>query len=312
MTNLASAGIAILALLAACGPRPSEEVPLPQRGTITVNGIEFDYSMEGAGPPTCLVLGTPLAVSRALSPRLKEQLRFIFLESRLTTAEEKVGDVSSMTIDTLVDDIEQARGVLGLDRTCVLGHSISGILAVEYARRYPAQVSHVIMHGTPPFWDQRAADTLAAFWEREASAERKARLEANWVGVSRDSLNRLSPGQAQILTYITNAPKYFHDPGYDPSWILAGDYWNAAALQQLLGPAMAGYDLAKGPPIEPPVFLAIGRSDYIVPFHLWDAERSKIPNLSYHLFERSGHYPMLEEAERFDELLLAWMQGGNR
>jgi proline iminopeptidase len=301
-----------VALLAACTPKPPQQDPLPPRGTVTIHGVEYPYFVEGSGSPTCLVVGYPLAVSRALSPRLKESIRFVFLESRLTTAESVVGDVSAMTMDTLVDDIEQARVALGLDRICVLGHSIAGVLAVEYARKYPRQVTHAIMHGTPPYWNQRAADSLAAFWEREASPDRKEQLAVNWAKVPQDSLRRLSPSQAVILTYVTNAPKYFHDPRYDPSWILAGDYWNAAAMQQLLGPIMANYDLAAGPAIEPPVFLAIGRSDYIVPFHLWDTERGKIPNLSYHLFDASGHYPLLEEAARFDELLLEWIQTPDR
>ncbi|HEX9164485.1 MAG TPA: alpha/beta hydrolase [Gemmatimonadales bacterium] len=299
-------------MLAACAPAPDREPALPTRGVLTVNGMQYPYFIEGSGSPTCLVVGYPLAVSRALSSQLKERLRFVFLESRLTTSESVVGDVSAMTMDTLVDDIEQARVALGLERVCVLGHSIAGILAVEYARKYPRQVTHAIMHGTPPYWNQRAADSLAAFWEREASPGRKQQLEANWARVSQDSLGKLSPSQAVILTYITNAPKYFHDPTYDPGWILEGDYWNVEAMQRLLGPIMAEYDLATGPAIEPPVFLAIGRSDYIVPFLLWDTEGSKIPNLSYHLFDQSGHYPMLEEAARFDELLLAWIQGTSR
>jgi len=29
-----------------------------------------------------------------------------------------------------------------------------------------------------------------------------------------------------------------------------------------------------------------------------------LPNLSYNLFEKSGHYPMLEEQELFDEKLI--------
>ena len=46
-----------------------------------------------------------------------------------------------------------------------------------------------------------------------------------------------------------------------------------------------------------------------MPFNIWDGERAKIPNLSYHLFDESGHYPMLEEQELFDRLLLDWIGG---
>jgi len=300
-----------IALLLGCAGASSAFAQLPSRGTLTANNISFAYFTEGSGP-TCLVVGYPLAVSRALSPRLKRNLRFVFLESRLTTPEERVGDVSHVTMDTLVDDIEQGRQRLGLDHICVLGHSIAGVLALEYARRYPQHVSHVVMHGTPPFWDKRAADAMAAYWKGEASAERQKRLASSWARIAPDSLQKLPSSSADILTYTTNAAKYFHDPAYDPVWLLEGDYWNRQAGQRLLGPIMASYDLGQGATIEPPVFLAIGRSDFIVPFHLWDDEQRKIPKLSYNLFARSGHYPMLEERERFDELLLQWLQRTSR
>ena len=222
-----------------------------------------------------------------------------------------MGDVSGMTMDTLVEDIEQARQALGLDRVCVLGHSISGILALEYARKYPEHVTHVIMHGTPPFVDQRTGPAVAEFWEANASSDRRQALEANWAEVSQDSLSGLPPGDAAILEYITNAPRYFHDPSYNAAWLLEGAYWNRAAWDQLFNVIMANYDLSHGRTVETPVFLAIGRSDFAVPFHLWDSEREKIPNLSYHLFDRSGHYPMLEEQELFDQLLLEWLQSNS-
>jgi proline iminopeptidase len=71
---------------------------------------------------------------------------------------------------------------------------------------------------------------------------------------------------------------------------------------------MVDYDIAKGQSVDTPVFLAIGRDDYQVPYSLWDNERTKLPRLSYNLFEKSGHYPMLEEQELFDKKLLEWIR----
>jgi proline iminopeptidase len=275
---------------------------------VVADGIEFEYFIEGTGK-TCMVVGDALTPSRSLSPRLKENLRFVFLYSRMTTPEEKVGNLSGVTMETLVDDIEAARKALDLGPVCLLGHSISGILALEYARKYPQQTTHVIMNGTPPFVDERTGPAVEAYWDQKASRDRKDALAANWDRISEDSLSRLPPGDAGILEYITNAPRYFHDPTYDPAWIFEGAYWNNPAWNHLFDSIMAAYDLAAGDPVEAPVFLAIGRDDFAVPFHLWDNEKDKLSNLSYHLFEQSGHYPMLEERELFDELLLDWIRG---
>jgi proline iminopeptidase len=69
-----------------------------------------------------------------------------------------------------------------------------------------------------------------------------------------------------------------------------------------------GYSVSDGNEINAPVFLALGRYDYAVPYTLWDEVREHIPNLEYHLFERSGHYPMLEEGTLFDEKLIEWIK----
>jgi len=71
---------------------------------------------------------------------------------------------------------------------------------------------------------------------------------------------------------------------------------------------MADYDPMPGfPEITAPVFPANGRYDYWVPPKLWEAEKDKLPNLTYHLFEKSGHWPMWEEQELFDSMLIDWL-----
>lgn len=299
-----------LPVLGSCGPPPPSP-STPMRGTVTANGIDFDYVVEGEGP-TCMVVGDATPVERAISDRLRGRLRLAFLGSRMSTSEDRVGDVSGVTMDTLVEDVEAMRRALDLGTVCVLGHSISGIIALEYARTYPDNVTGVIMHSTPPFYNETLSAAVSAFWDTAASAERKALRQRDREALPEDSLRTLPPGEAMKLRYVTSAPVYFHDPGYDPAWILEGVTWNVPAWDRLFGSIMPSYDLAVGPPIRVPVFLALGRDDFAVPVGLWDAERHKIPDLSLHVFERSGHYPMLEEPEAFDAALLGWMDGRPR
>jgi proline iminopeptidase len=276
-------------------------------GVVTANGIEFNYFIEGTGIP-CMVVGDALTPSRALSRRLRDHFQFFFVNSRMTTPEEKVGNVANLTMDTLVDDIEAARHARGLGKVCMLGHSIAGILALEYARKHPQNTSHVIMHGTPPYVNEQFRTTVGEFWKTNASEERKRILSSNWASLPEDTLSKMSPSAAAIFEYVTNAPRYFHDPTYDPAWLLEGAYWNVKAWNHLFTVIMVDYDIAKGQSVDTPVFLAIGRDDYQVPYSLWDNERTKLPRLSYNLFEKSGHYPMLEEQELFDKKLLEWIR----
>jgi pimeloyl-ACP methyl ester carboxylesterase len=52
---------------------------------------------------------------------------------------------------------------------------------------------------------------------------------------------------------------------------------------------------------------ALGRYDYNIPYREWDSARKTIPHLTSHIFERSGHFPMLEEGNLFDERVIRWL-----
>ncbi len=52
-------------------------------------------------------------------------------------------------MNTLVNDVEGLRIALGVTQIAVVGHSFGGVLAPEYAVRYPDRVSHLILVSTP-------------------------------------------------------------------------------------------------------------------------------------------------------------------
>ena len=56
-----------------------------------------------------------------------------------------------------------------------------------------------------------------------------------------------------------------------------------------------------------PIFIALGRHDYVVPHVLWDGVGEKLPHATVQIFERSGHQPFFEEPDRFAVALTDWM-----
>ena len=152
----------------------------------------------------------------------------------------------------------------------------------------------------------RASDE---FWELDASDERKMILKKNWENINEEAMKNLSPSEAFIKTYVTNGPKYWHDPTYDCSWIWEGVEVNMDVINHLFSAIFNEYDITESfPRIKSPVFLALGRYDYVVPYTLWDDVKEDFPNLSYNLFEKSSHTPQLEEQEIFDKKLIDWIK----
>jgi proline iminopeptidase len=277
---------------------------LGKESTIILNdGTRLTYFIEGEGYP-CIVVTEGELLSEALSDEMKKHFKFIFINARMNVTDP--GDLNKITFDVLADDIEQVRKALNLGKVMVFGHSVSGLIALEYARKYPQFTSHVIMNGTPPYSDDRLAPICKTYWETSASAERKEMWIKNWNGVSRDSLDRLGTSEAGKLLYILDGPQCFYDYNFRATSLLKDVYWNMSVWNQIFKKLMINYEVSSGRSIDAPVFLSLGRFDYFVPSMAWDDQKGKIPNLTCYIFEKSGHYSFFEEEELFRNNLVAW------
>jgi proline iminopeptidase len=112
---------------------------------------------------------------------------------------------------------------------------------------------------------------------------------------------------------VRNGPKYFFDPTYDFYWAWAGKQLSGELITYFLNTILGDYDprprLAKN---TVPMLLILGRYDYNIPYREWDSARKSTPHLTSHVFQRSGHFPMIEEAGRFDDILIRWLSASQR
>jgi proline iminopeptidase len=300
-------------LIGGCGKKEEQPIAVETQaeessGTITVEGAKLNYVIEGSGIP-CIVVGSSIYYPRTFSQELRKHFKFIFMDLRHFTPSDESYEIDKITLDTYADDIEQARKTLGLDRICIMGHSMHSLMAFEYACKYPENTSHVIMIGIFPVGFAEGAKASSEFWKADASDERKIILKKNWEEVTDEAMKKLSPGEVLIKTYVTNSPMYWYDPTYDCSWIWEGVEANTDVFNHIANNVLSEYNITESlPRLKAPVFLALGRYDYVVPYTLWDGVKENFPNLSYHLFEKSGHTPQLEEQEQFDQKLIDWIK----
>jgi proline iminopeptidase len=269
---------------------------------VSVRGAELFYSMRGTGP-ACLVLsgiGTE-PYERQTPPQLSDRLRLVYVDLR--GSGRSTGEPTDLTFDVLAADLEAIRVDLGLERVCVLGHSMLGVLAIEYARRCPGSVSNVVAVGTPPTGDMaRVSARAAAFFEEDASEDRKQ--------VLRDNLARLPPGAPLMQTLLAQTPMRFFDARFDATPLFADAISRPHLLMHVMETLAPSWDVRVGSgSLRVPIFIAVGRYDYVVPPVLWDGIVPKLPTAALRIFEESGHQPFFEEPERFADALTHWMAG---
>mgnify|MGYP001055047935 CR=1 FL=1 len=277
---------------------------------VLVNGTEIHCAIAGSGHP-CLVpslAGTPI-YERTFVPALAGNLRLIFAELRGNRT--VVGDVTALTLDALVEEMDGLRQAMGLEGVAVLGHSGHSILALAYAARFPARVSHVIVVGGMPAFAPDLAARTAAYWDVVASPERKRRLATNQARLAGVALAPLTPIARLVATYAAEGPRYFYDMTYDCAdlWAGHGDFsealhrrfWGTGGQFAPFAPA------ADFPRIAMPVFIAHGVFDFSVPPVVWTGIHGHLANAIYCAFERSGHYPQLEEGSVFGTAIATWL-----
>jgi proline iminopeptidase len=267
---------------------------------VPVNGAELFYSTRGTGYP-CIVpciLGTK-PYEKLTPPPLTDFFQFVYVDLR--GGGKSTGDPADLTFDVLASDLEAVRAHLGFEQVAVLGYSIVGVLAIEYGRRRPRSVSHVITAGTPPTGDiPQMVKAATAFFEADGSEERKAILKENYA--------KLPPGIPPEQAVFAQTPLRFFDPRFDALPLFAESEFKPALFQRVLGPLTASWNVtANKESLAVPILIAHGRYDYVSPYTMWDGIVETLPHATQHLFQRSGHQVFFEEPERFVEVVREWM-----
>ncbi|HVG11176.1 MAG TPA: alpha/beta hydrolase [Thermoanaerobaculia bacterium] len=269
---------------------------------VSVQGAELFCSTHGnlpAGPP-CLFLSAVGTRHYELQtpPELSDRFRLVYVDLR--GSGQSTGEPTDLTFDLLAEDLEAVRRALGVERVAVLGHSILSVLAIEYGRRRPGSVSHVITAGAPPYGDMaRISAEAMAFFEQHASEERKQILRENLAGLTADT--------PRIQHLVAQRPMRFFDPHFDAAPLFEAMVPRPQLVMHVMGKLAAGWDVtADAGSLRVPLLLAHGRHDYVVPYTLWDGIPRTLPNATFEIFERSGHQPFFEEPDRFAETVASW------
>src|SRR5215472_16340399 len=149
-----------------------------RRGLLKIRDVSLFVDVVGQGYPLVLMHGGPSADLWSLTDfrRLAGQFTLVFYDHRCNGRSR--APISSMTFENLTADADALRRALGFERWAVLGHSFGGHVALEYALRYPASLSHLVLldTGGDSHWaQQNAAEVLARRGYRPKKVDRVRR-----------------------------------------------------------------------------------------------------------------------------------------
>ncbi|MFX1501164.1 MAG: alpha/beta fold hydrolase [Promethearchaeota archaeon] len=113
-----------------------------------INGIEICYEIFGEGHPIILIQGFGARKEgfKCQIPDLSKYFKVITFDNRGAGKSERVND--PYTMETLADDVKELLDFLNLKKAHILGISMGGIIAQQFALQYSEYVSKLILVNT--------------------------------------------------------------------------------------------------------------------------------------------------------------------
>ncbi|MFI2205404.1 alpha/beta fold hydrolase [Streptomyces sp. NPDC020192] len=272
------------------------------------DGTELAYRVSGDGEPlVCLPGGPQQSTYLGDLGGLPAHRTLIRLDLRGTGRSATPRDMASCRCDRLVADVEALRAHLGLDRMDLLAHSAGANIAVQYLDRHPERIGSLALV-TPsvravglPISDELRRETV------------RPRRDEPWFPAAFAALEAIGTGAATAENFQAIAPFSYG------RWDETARAHKAAENEQLNREIVAAFGaqgafdpdttraaLAR---FEAPVLLLAGEVDPGAPPPAVADFAALFPRAELVVQPGAGHFPWLDDAERFRSAVMAFLGG---
>jgi proline iminopeptidase len=269
-----------------------------------LNDTDLYYEEVGHGVPCLVMAGGPDIDHTYLRPWLDDlgdTFRLIYYDHRCSGRSGRP-PVETYTYDQLCTDADALRHHRGHPRVAVLGHSSGGMLALQYALRYPDRLSHLILADTAAAFNYPEA-VLENARRRSATEEMLATLRLLFPPVREDEMPRLARGRVDLL------PLYFHTRS--PDWgerLFGRTVFNPDLLPRGVA-LLAEHDVtSRLSEIQTPSLILVGEDDFITPPSQAAVLHQGLPHSTRVVLKGCGHFSYAEAPDAFAAAIRQWLQ----
>jgi pimeloyl-ACP methyl ester carboxylesterase len=271
---------------------------------IAIGGVQLHYSDEGNrldSTPLLLIHGTSSSLRTwdGVTAQLKSQYRIIRfdLPGFGLTGPNPNHDYTTRYYNEVIDSLMMA---LQISRVIIVGNSLGGAIATQYAIYQPGKVRGLVLvdaAGLPP-----AKKTTGAIGFKLAQM----------------------PVINQLLTIITPrvlVKKSLQDAYGDTGKVtdsLTTQYFDMLTREgnrkALVDRMRQGWQVTDGnflTKVQAPTLIVWGSQDRLIPVENAELFQQKIKNSQVHIWGNLGHVPMEEDPVAFSEVLLKWRKDVN-
>ncbi|MGE5594742.1 MAG: alpha/beta fold hydrolase [Hyphomicrobiales bacterium] len=263
-------------------------------GTIEANGISIYYEQRGEGEDLVLVmgLGGHSGAWALNAPAFAKHYRVLTYDNRgagRTSAPDEPYSMAGMA-----DDLAALLDGLGIARAHVLGVSMGGMIAQEFAINYPERVNKLIVACSRARTSElRKLVSMAqrALWESGVPAEAIRAIQMPWGSTSAILQEERLPLERLELVHQDPYPIQKH-----------------AYLRQL-DATMAHDTLDRLGKIRAETLVLVGAEDILTPPYESEEIARKIPGAKLRILPRGGHGFIGEYPLEFNRAVLDFLEG---
>jgi len=264
-------------------------------GYVDTNGQQIYYEMHGKGKPVILIMGiggdstmwAPYQVS-AFSTRFQ----VIVLDNRDAGRSSKA--TTSYTIADMADDVAGLMDGLGVERAHILGISMGGMIAQEFALRHPDRLDRLVMTGTGAAPGRARFDPIMA-WDfvKQNDSEGQAFAAQQFIWLFSTDFLRNHQVVDQTLALFASNPNPFSSEAYARQ---AQAYLAHDSLDRLVE-------------VKAQTLVISGEQDRPAPPWIGRELADAIPGAKFHLVEGSGasHALILERPDDFNKIVMDFL-----
>lgn len=250
----------------------------------TEDGCELYYELEGEGP--CI---TFISMIYVVSTAWRNFDRELVKKNKILTYDLRNQGASlgePRGFDQHADDLRSLLDALDIDRTYLVGSSISTLICRDFAVRHPDRVAGLILVGPPISpWGSKRRPRIAKSWLTTLeSGGPRALLDTLYPLVFGDR----AQAEGGTATYLALRERF-----------LAVN--SASQLRENIQDAMAASDdveLLRR--IDAPTLLMSGDDDFCTSRSALRAIADLIPDARIEVFDDCGHLPFFERTEHFE------------
>ncbi len=270
---------------------------LPQSGTVPANGQQLYYEVHGEGPPLVLLMGIgydSTLWTLAQVPTLSTRFKVILVDNRDAGRSSQAS--GPYRIADMADDIAGVLDALEIAHTHLLGLSMGGMIAQEFALRHGHRLDRLVLAGTGAGPARSAVDPIQVWsWVKTNDATGEAFGGLQFVSLFSTSFLRNHQAVRDTAELLASNPYPISPEAYRRQ---AEAYRQFDALDRLGS-------------ISAPTLVVVGEQDLLTPPWVVREVADAIPGARLEIIQGDGssHLAAIERSDDFNRVVSDFLTG---